>query len=57
LSFREILDELKLKSFPKTSGGKGLHLWVPLNTKPTFDDTKAFANALATLFAGSIPGR
>jgi bifunctional non-homologous end joining protein LigD len=55
LDFRDILKELKLVSFPKTSGGKGLHLWIPLNTKPTFDDTKNFANALATLFARLNP--
>ena len=55
LQFKDILDHLQLKSFTKTSGGKGLHLWIPLNTRPTFDDTKSFANALATLFARQHP--
>lgn len=44
---REIFDHLNLKSFPKTSGSKGLQLYVPLNTPTTFDATKLFARALA----------
>ncbi|HEX8525083.1 MAG TPA: non-homologous end-joining DNA ligase [Tepidisphaeraceae bacterium] len=55
LKLRDILLRLKLKSFPKTSGGKGLHVWVPLNTRPTFDQTKTFANAIATIFAKENP--
>ncbi len=49
VSLRDILRELELKSFPKTSGGNGLHLYVPLNTPVTYDDTKSFAHALAQL--------
>ena len=44
---REVLDDLGLQSFPKTSGSKGLQLYVPLNTPVTYDDTKPFAHALA----------
>jgi len=33
----------------KVSGSKGIHVYVPLNTDATFDDTKSFANALARL--------
>ncbi|HEY5813907.1 MAG TPA: hypothetical protein VIT23_14780, partial [Terrimicrobiaceae bacterium] len=36
-----------LKSFPKTSGSKGLQLFVPLNVATTYEKTKAFALALA----------
>jgi bifunctional non-homologous end joining protein LigD len=46
---REIFEHLNLKSFPKTSGSKGLQLYVPLNTPTTFDATKLFARALAQL--------
>jgi len=46
---REALDHFGLKSFAKTSGSKGLHLWVPLNTPVTFDQTKEFAHAVALL--------
>ena len=44
---RDLLAEMKLKSFPKTSGSKGLQVYVPLNTPATFDDTKGWSRALA----------
>ena len=44
---REILDELKLVSLPKTSGSKGLQLYIPLNTAVSYDVTKTFARTLA----------
>ena len=44
---KEVLDHLGLEAFPKTSGGKGMHLYVPLNTAVTFEETKAFAPKLA----------
>ncbi len=44
---RELLAQMKLKSFPKTSGSKGLQVYVPLNTAATFDQTKALSRALA----------
>ncbi|MGI8965367.1 MAG: non-homologous end-joining DNA ligase, partial [Limisphaerales bacterium] len=47
LWFKEILDDMKLKSFPKTSGSKGLQIYIPLNTPATFDLTKTFAKKLA----------
>lgn len=46
---RDIFERLGLQSFPKTSGSKGLQVYVPLNTPTTYDATKAFANALARL--------
>jgi bifunctional non-homologous end joining protein LigD len=49
LKLRDVLEDLGLKSFPKTSGGKGLHLYVPLNTPVTYDETKSLAHAIARL--------
>lgn len=46
---RDVLDDLGLKTFVKSSGSKGLHAHVPLNTAVTYDDTKPFAHALARL--------
>src|SRR5438128_5395488 len=46
---RAIFERFKLESFPKTSGSKGLQLYVPLNTKTSYDETKPFAHALARL--------
>ena len=44
---RDLLAELELKSFPKTSGSKGLQVYVPLNTAVTFDQTKGLARDIA----------
>jgi bifunctional non-homologous end joining protein LigD len=46
---RTIFEHFKLESFPKTSGSKGLQIYVPLNTKTSYDETKPFAHALARL--------
>ena len=49
LWLREIFDHFKLQSFPKTSGSKGLQIYVPLNTPTKYEFTKTFARALAQL--------
>jgi bifunctional non-homologous end joining protein LigD len=49
LWLREIFDRFRLRSFPKTSGSKGLQIYVPLNTPISYDATKPFAHALARL--------
>jgi bifunctional non-homologous end joining protein LigD len=55
LLLREMLDELGLKGVPKTSGSKGMQLYVPLNTPVTYDETKPFARALAMLLEKEHP--
>jgi bifunctional non-homologous end joining protein LigD len=47
---RDVFEELGMEAFPKTSGSKGLQVYVPLNTPATYDDTKPFAKAIARLF-------
>jgi len=47
LWLKEVFDALGLESFPKTSGSKGLQIFVPLNTAVTYAKTKAFAHAIA----------
>jgi bifunctional non-homologous end joining protein LigD len=47
LWLREELDGMGLQAFPKTSGSKGLQIYVPLNTPVTYADTKPFAHAMA----------
>ena len=47
LWLRELLAGMKLKSWPKTSGSKGLQVYVPLNTPVTFEQTKHLSRAMA----------
>ena len=44
---RDLLTKIKLKSWAKTSGSKGLQVYVPLNTPVTYDDTKGLSRSLA----------
>src|SRR5437588_2773770 len=52
LWLRDLLGEMKLKSFAKTSGSKGLQVYVPLNTPVTFNQTKNLSRALAQHLEG-----
>ncbi len=51
LWLKEMFDSWKLESFAKTSGSKGMQIYVPLNTPTSYDETKPFAKALAELLA------
>jgi len=55
LSLKKLLDKLALPSVPKTSGKAGLHVMVPLAVGHTFDDSRNFALALASLLVGAHP--
>ncbi|HEY6145354.1 MAG TPA: non-homologous end-joining DNA ligase [Solirubrobacterales bacterium] len=55
LRLREVLAQLELESFVKTSGSKGMQLYVPLNLKATYEETRPFAQALAQLIAKQTP--
>ena len=55
LLLRGMLAGMGLKSWPKTSGGKGLHVYVPLNTPVSFQRTKSFARAVAEVFERQDP--
>jgi bifunctional non-homologous end joining protein LigD len=52
-----VLDELGLKSFLKTSGGKGVHVVVPLTPKADWDAVKAFSHAIVKHMAKRVPDR
>ena len=44
---RDLLGQMRLKSFPKTSGSKGLQVYVPLNISVTYDEAKDLSGVLA----------
>src|ERR1700736_3346928 len=51
LYVKEVLDVLKLVSFPRTSGSRGLHVFVPIRVGPDVDEVLSFAEALVTRVA------
>jgi len=53
---RDIFSKFDLESFPKTSGSKGLQIYVPLNTPTSYEVTKTFALALAKFLEHEHPG-
>lgn len=54
---RTLLEELDLISFVKTTGGKGLHVVVPLQRAHTWDEVKTFSKAVADHLVRAIPDR
>ncbi len=54
---RDFLDDLGLKSFLKSTGGKGLHLVAPITPKLGWDEVKAFAKAIADALVDVRPDR
>ncbi len=57
LELREVLAAVGLRCFPKTSGGKGLQVYVPLNSPHTHADASSFARAVGQLLARQAPDR
>jgi len=55
LILKGLLDQLGLQSFPKTSGGKGFHVLVPVDRRSTFDDTRTFSEHVAGAIARTHP--
>ncbi|MGH2951773.1 MAG: non-homologous end-joining DNA ligase, partial [Solirubrobacterales bacterium] len=55
LIVRGLFADLGLESFPKTSGSKGLQVYVPLNRKITYEQTKPHARAVAQALERSEP--
>jgi bifunctional non-homologous end joining protein LigD len=57
LRVRELLGELGLRAWPKTSGGKGLQVYVPLDGAATYTETKAVARTVAEVLEAQTPDR
>ena len=52
---KDLLDKLGLKSFPKTSGSRGLHVFVPIRVGPTADEVLKFAEKVVARLASTHP--
>lgn len=56
MELKRMLEGIGLQSFPKTSGSKGLQVYVPLNRPATYERTKPFARTLAEMLERKHPG-
>ena len=56
LLLRGMFERLGLECFAKTSGSKGMQVYLPLNTPATYDETTPFAKAVAELLEQEEPG-
>jgi bifunctional non-homologous end joining protein LigD len=54
---RDRLERLGLVSFARTSGGKGLHVVLPIDRRSSWDDVKRFAHSVALAMARDAPRR
>jgi len=55
MRLREMFGHFGVQSFPKTSGSKGLQVYIPLNEKVHYETTKPFAKAIAQLLEKQTP--
>jgi len=52
---KEVLDGLGVPSYPKTSGSTGMHIYIPLGAKYTYDESKEFARVVVSLVHEQLP--
>jgi bifunctional non-homologous end joining protein LigD len=52
-----LFDQIGLRSYPKTSGSRGLQIYLPLNSEMTYEQTKPFARAVAETLERKFPKR
>ncbi len=55
MRLRDLFGHFGVESFPKTSGSKGLQVYVPLNSATSYEETKPFAKAIAQLLEKQTP--
>ena len=51
----ELLELLEVRSYCKTSGSTGLHIYIPLGAKYTYEDSKEFGRSLAKIIHSQLP--
>jgi bifunctional non-homologous end joining protein LigD len=55
LVVKELLDNLGLRSYPKTSGSAGLHIYIPVEAVYTYEQVRKFAHVLASMVTEVLP--
>lgn len=55
LAVKDVLDELGVTGYPKTSGSTGIHIYIPLNAKYTYDECQLFGKIIATKVHEMLP--
>jgi bifunctional non-homologous end joining protein LigD len=56
LLVKEVLDEIGLAGYPKTTGGDGMHVYVPIEPRYTYEQARSFGEILAQLVVARNPG-
>jgi bifunctional non-homologous end joining protein LigD len=54
---KDVLDELKIKSYVKTSGKTGLHIYIPTIPKFSYDKTRSFAELVGKILISKFPNK
>ncbi|HTJ11016.1 MAG TPA: DNA ligase D [Dinghuibacter sp.] len=52
---RQVLDAIKVPSYPKTTGSTGIHIYIPLGGKYTYEQSKEFARVIVKLVGQQLP--
>jgi bifunctional non-homologous end joining protein LigD len=55
LLVKDVLDDLGLAGYPKTTGGDGMHIFVPVETKYTYEQVRSFAEILSSIVTSERP--
>ena len=53
--YRAALDHLSVRGYPKVTGGRGVQIWVPIATGPTFGQTRAWVESLSHAIGDLVP--
>jgi len=52
----DVLDDMKVQGYPKTSGSTGIHIYIPLKAGYTYEECQAFGRLIATRVHHEMPG-
>jgi len=55
LLVKHVLDEIGLEGYPKTTGGRGMHVYIPVETDYSYDQTRTFAEVIARIVVRRKP--